>query len=52
MKVKYITTSEVDKEAFWFKKFIVELGVMPSNIIALHYDNNSTIALAKEPRSH
>ena len=25
---------------------------MPSDAIALHYDNNDVIALAKEPRSH
>ena len=52
MKVEYIAIFESAKEVFWFKKFVVELGVMPSDVIVLHYDNNSTIALAKEPRSH
>ena len=52
MKVEYIAASEAAKEAFWFKKFITELGVMPSNAIALHCDNNDAIALTKEPRSH
>ena len=52
MKAKHITTSEAAKNVFWFKKFVVELGVMPSDAIALHYDNNDAIAFAKEPRSH
>ena len=52
MKVEYITTFEVIKEAYWHKKFIVELGVMPLDAIVLHYDNNDAIALVKEPRSH
>ena len=52
MEVEYITTSEAAKEAFWFKKFIAELGVMPSDTIAQHCDNNDVIALVKEPRSY
>ena len=52
MKAEYIITSEAAKEAFWFKKFIMELNVMPSDAIALHCDNNDAIALTKESRSH
>ena len=52
MKVEYIVASEAAKEAFWFKKFIVELGVMPSDAIALHCDNNSAITLTKELKSY
>ena len=52
IEVEYITASEATKEVFWFKKFIVELGVMPLDAIALHCDNNGTIALTKEPKSH
>ena len=52
MQVEYIVTSEATKEAFWLKKFVAELDVMPSDAIALHYDNNGAIALAKESRSH
>ena len=52
MEVEYITTSEAAKEAFWFKKFIAELGVMPSDVIPLYCDNNYAIVLVKEPRSH
>ena len=51
MKAEYITAYEATKEVFWFKKFVVELGVMPSDTITLHCDNNGTITLTKELRS-
>ena len=53
-KSEYIATSEAVKEAVWIKKFITELGVVPSIVhpILLYCDNNGTIAQAKEPRSH
>jgi hypothetical protein len=42
------------KEVVWTKKFITELGVVPSilDLVALYNDNNGVIAQAKEPRSH
>ena len=51
---EYIAASDAAKEAVWLKKFIGELGVVPSiaNPIALYCDNNGAIAQAKEPRSH
>ena len=52
MEVEYIFAFVAAKEVFWFKKFIMELDVMPSDIIVLHCDNNGAIALVKEPRSH
>ena len=52
MEVEYIAASEAAKEVFWYKKFATKLGVMSSNAIPLYCDNNSAIALAKEPRSH
>ena len=52
MEAEYIAASEAAKEAFWYKKFIVKIGVMPSDAIPLYYDNNDAIALAKESRSH
>jgi hypothetical protein len=38
----------------WIKKFVTELGVVPSasGPLELYYDNNKAIAQAKEPRSH
>ena len=52
MEAEYIAASKAAKETFWYKKFAAELGVMSSDAIPLYYDNNGTIALAKEPRSH
>ena len=52
IKAKYVAASNAAKEGFWFKKFIVQLGVMASDAIPLYCDNNRAIALAKEPRFH
>ncbi|KAI5383626.1 hypothetical protein KIW84_070849 [Lathyrus oleraceus] len=54
IEAEYIATSSAAKEAVWIKKFISELGVVPSIVdpIGLYYDNNGAIAQAKEPRSH
>ena len=53
-EAEYIAASEAAKEAVWIKKFVTELGVVPSIIdpIPLYCDNNGAIAQAKEPRSH
>ena len=52
MKIEYITISKATKKAYWYKKFIVELGVMPLDAITLYYENNGAIALARKLRSH
>ena len=52
IEAEYIAASEATKEAFWYKKFAAELGVMSSNAIPLYCDNNGPIALSKKPRSH
>ena len=46
--------SEAAKEVVWIRKFIIELGMVPSivNPVPLYCDNNGAIAQAKEPRSH
>ncbi|KAK8644688.1 hypothetical protein V6N13_123988 [Hibiscus sabdariffa] len=46
--------SDAAKEAVWIKKFISELGVIPSisDVVEIYYDNNRANAQAKEPRSH
>ena len=53
-EAEYIAASDAAKEAIWLKKFITDLGVVPtiSDPIPLLCDNNSAIAQAKEPRSH
>lgn len=51
---EYIAASEAAQEAAWMKKFISDLGVVPSiaKPIEIFCDNNGAIAQAKEPRSH
>ena len=53
-EAEYIAASETAKEAVWIKKFITELGVVPSIVdpISVYCDNNGVVAQAKEPRSH
>ncbi|KAK8569112.1 hypothetical protein V6N12_007644 [Hibiscus sabdariffa] len=53
-EAEYIAASEAAKEAVWIKKFITELGVVPSisDALELYCDNNGAIAQAKEPKSH
>ncbi|KAK9032006.1 hypothetical protein V6N11_056291 [Hibiscus sabdariffa] len=53
-EAEYIAASEAAKEAVWIKKFITELGVIPSiaDDVYLYCDNNGAFAQAKEPRSH
>ncbi|KAJ8459513.1 hypothetical protein OPV22_032439 [Ensete ventricosum] len=43
-----------EAEGVWMKKFIEDLGVVPSSIepIPIHCDNNEAVAQANEPRSH
>ncbi|KAD4385876.1 hypothetical protein E3N88_26045 [Mikania micrantha] len=51
---EYIAASEAAKEAAWIKKFMTDLGVVPSirKPIEILCDNTGAIAQEKEPRSH
>jgi hypothetical protein len=53
-EAEYIAAAEAAKEGVWMKKFITELGVVPSALepMEIYCDNNGAIAQAKEPRSH
>jgi hypothetical protein len=54
IEAEYIAASEASKEEVWIKKFLEEVGVVPSamNPMALYCDNSGAVAQAKEPRSH
>jgi hypothetical protein len=45
-EAEYIAASEAAKESFWIKKFVSELGVVPSvqGPVNLYCDNNGAIA--------
>ncbi|KAK1665939.1 hypothetical protein QYE76_054098 [Lolium multiflorum] len=51
---EYIAASEASSEAVWMKRFIVDLGVVPSALdpLVIYCDNMGAIANAQEPRSH
>lgn len=53
-EAEYIAASEAAKEGVWLRKFIIELGVIPSasSPMDLYCDNSGAIAQAKEPRNH
>ncbi|GJW41672.1 hypothetical protein Tco_0067517 [Tanacetum coccineum] len=51
---EYIVACEASKEAIWMKNFIGDLGVIPTvqDPIEIFCDNESAIALTKEPKDH
>jgi hypothetical protein len=53
-EAEYIVTSEAPKECVWIKKFMIELGVVPSvpRPMEICCDHNGAISQAKELRSH
>ena len=53
-EAEYIAASDAAKEGVWIKKFVEELGAVPSvgEPLSIYCDNNGAIAQAKEPRSH
>jgi hypothetical protein len=53
-EAEYNAAFEAAKEAVWIRKFVSELGVVPSasSPVDLYCDNSGAIAEAKESRSH
>ncbi|GJU74008.1 putative RNA-directed DNA polymerase [Tanacetum coccineum] len=51
---EYIAACEASKEAIRMKNFIGDLGVVPTvqDPIEIFYDNESEVALTKEPKDH
>nr|GEU39626.1 retrotransposon protein, putative, Ty1-copia subclass [Tanacetum cinerariifolium] len=51
---EYIEACEASKEAIWMKNFIGDLGVFPTvqDPIKIFCDNESAVALTKEPKDH
>ena len=53
-EAKYIAALDVAKEGVWVKKFITDLGVVPSSdeSTSLYWDNYGAITQIREPGSH
>nr|GEV65250.1 hypothetical protein [Tanacetum cinerariifolium] len=51
---KYIAACEASKESIWMKNFIGDLRVVPTvqDPIEIFYNNESAVALTKEPKDH
>ncbi|GKD21934.1 hypothetical protein Tco_1223637 [Tanacetum coccineum] len=51
---EYVAACEASKEAIWMKNFIGDLGVVPTiqDPIKIFCDNESVVALTKEPKDH
>ncbi|GJU20347.1 RNA-directed DNA polymerase, eukaryota [Tanacetum coccineum] len=51
---EYLIACETSKESIWMKNFIGDLGVVPTvqDPIEIFYDNESAVALTKEPKHH
>ncbi|GJS24274.1 hypothetical protein Tco_0452906 [Tanacetum coccineum] len=51
---EYIAACEASNEAIWMKNFIRDLGVVPTvqDPIEIFCDNESAVALTKEPKDH
>ncbi|KAG8381639.1 hypothetical protein BUALT_Bualt06G0142500 [Buddleja alternifolia] len=54
MEAEYVAASEAAKEAYWLRKFLMDLEVVREGLtpITLHCDNSGAVANSKEPRSH
>ena len=53
-EAEYIAASDATKEAMWLRKFIIELGVVPSidGPVLLYYHSFNAITQAKKPKLH
>jgi len=52
MEVEYISGAHATKEAVWLRQLLFELGLNTSSPTVLHVDNQSAIAIAKNPEFH
>jgi hypothetical protein len=50
--VEYISGAHTAKEAIWLRQLLSKLGLDTSSPTVLHIDNQSTIAIAKNPEFH
>ena len=51
-EVEYIARAHTAKEVIWLRRLLAELGIPDHNQTTLHMDNQSTMAIAKNPQFH
>jgi len=52
MEAEYIAAVHAGKEVIWFRQFLTELGVTLNSPSTLRIDNQSAIAVSKNPEHH
>src|SRR6202030_1217122 len=51
-EAKYIAATRAAKEMLWLRVFLTKLGRHPSSLTKLCTDNQSAIAISKDPKFH
>ena len=51
-EAEYIAATHAAKEILWLRALLTELGRPPTGPTTLHVDNQSAIAIAKDPKFH
>jgi hypothetical protein len=51
-EAEYIAASNAGKEAVWLRRLLTNLGIDSSQPTILHVDNQSAIAISKNPEFH
>jgi hypothetical protein len=51
---EYIATADVENEAVWLQKFVLELGVLPRmcDLVHIHCNDTTSITKTRELRAH
>lgn len=51
---EYVAACEAAKEAVWFKRFFMELGIVPlaRQLLTVNCDSSGAVTQSKEPGSH
>jgi transposase InsO family protein len=51
-EAEYIAAAHAAKECIWLRRLLMELGLPPHSATPLHMDNQSAIAIARNPEFH
>ena len=51
-EAEYIALSKASQESIWLQQILIDKGEKQSNVIIIHEDNQSTIAMMKNPQFH
>lgn len=52
MKTEYMATNRCTREAIWFRRLTEDVGFAQKEATTIMYDNQGSMALAKNPMNH